>query len=76
MAGDFAYEAVIRMHQAAARESGSELEIRSDLQGVTMDLPPPYGKQAESVAPLDLHIQFGKAVSSLPAVWATHCVLP
>lgn len=58
MAGDFAYEAVIRMHQAAARESGSELEIRSDLRGVTMDLPPPYGKQAESVAPLDLHIQF------------------
>ena len=41
MAGDFAYEAVIRMHQAAARESGSELEIRSDLQGVTMDLPRP-----------------------------------
>ena len=57
--------------QAAARESGSELEIRSDLQGVTMDLPLPYGKQAESVAPLDLQTSFGKAVSSLPAVLAT-----
>ena len=58
MEGDFAYEAVIRMNQAATRESASELEIRSDLLGVTMDLPPPYGKQAESAAPLELHIQF------------------
>ena len=58
MKGDFAYEAVIRMNQAATRESTSELEIRSDLRGVTMDLPPPFSKQAESATPLDLHVKF------------------
>ena len=58
MDGDFGYEAVIRMNQPAGMDSGTEVEIISDLLGVKMDLPAPYGKNAESAALLDLQIQF------------------
>ena len=68
MAGDFAYEAVIRMHQAAARESGSELEIRSDLQGVTMDLPRPTVSWLNRSLRWICTFSSGKAVSSLQVV--------
>ena len=58
MDGDFAYEAAIRINQVAAQDSGSQLEIRSDLLGVAMDLPFPFGKDSASAAPLDLQFQF------------------
>ena len=63
MQGDLAYLAQLSLPQQEESETGSSLTIDSDLAGVALSLPRPFGKTSETTTDLHVELQFGNEQS-------------
>lgn len=62
VAGDFRYQALLELHDLAEE---NVFKLHSDLQGIAIDLPEPFAKEAPSKSKLDFAYYFGRNISQM-----------
>ncbi|MEZ5491100.1 MAG: YhdP family protein [Gammaproteobacteria bacterium] len=68
--GSFNYQAELQIGQDVTR-----LNLLSDLEGLSLDLPQPFAKPVEQSQPLNLQIDFARPVTHIEGVLGSHLSL-
>lgn len=60
--GDFKYQALLELHDLVEK---NVFKLHSDLQGIAIDLPEPFAKEAPSKSKLNFSYYFGRNISQM-----------